>query len=144
MTTGPNIVGFKDAQHRLREALGSDVLFRIPVAPVWDPSVPRDRETGMPYDPTAVPISGGDFTEVTLRVATNFKPIRVHIVDDVTTFAGGVERTDQTAVVVDAIDWPAVRFATEFVWNGVDWKITQVIPDGIAGTERYIVFGQVK
>jgi hypothetical protein len=144
VTLAPDIAGFKDAQRRLRQTTGQDITFRIPVAPVWDPAVQRDPETGDPYDPTAVPTSGGGFTNVVVRASVNFKPIRVHILDEVQDFAGGVQRTDQVALTVDTLAYPPIQDATEFVLNGVDWKITEVIPDGLQTEDRKVIFGEVK
>lgn len=144
MPPTPDLAGFRDAQDRLRQALGQDIVFQIPVAKTWGPDVSLDPETGEPYDPTAVPVSGGGVTTVTVRATVIFRPIKRGDEDQVTGVAGGVMNDQNVALLVAATDFTEIEPATGFVLNGKDYSITDIMPDGLGEIDRYVVYGEAR
>lgn len=142
MTPSPDIAGFREAQARLRQKMGQDVAFSIPETPQWAPGVQLDPETGRPYDPTIEPTAGGGFTTVTHRVSVIFRPIRGRLQDETEATAMGIVSDDTAALLMDPADYPSVESAVKFDLNGTDYKITEAVPDGLAGVDRYVVFGE--
>lgn len=57
MSTSPNVAGFREAQSRLRNLLGSDASFVVKGPVVYPPGTKIDNETGRPHDPTIRPTS---------------------------------------------------------------------------------------
>lgn len=140
----PDIAGFAEAQHRLRQELGIDVTFGIPVAPVWPDGTPLDPETGRPYDPTVDPASGGGTTAVTKRVALVFRPIRVNVEDPLDgDVRSGLRRDESIALAIDTADYLDVRNATEVAVGDIDYKVTEIIEDP-GPDDRYIAFGEAR
>lgn len=145
MPNAPDIAGFRDAQNRLREVLGQDVTFHVPEAVTWDPAVALDPETGQPYDPTTVPTSGGGHADVVIRVSVVFRTIRRGAVEDqVIDQPVGVMNDGTVALLIAQADYAAIQDATEFVLNGKDYRITDILPDGIGEIDRYVAFGEAR
>lgn len=139
VTDGPDMSGFAEAQSRLRVALGMDVTFRIPQAPVWPAGTQLDPETGEPYDPTVVPTSGGGWDDVIVRAVPIQRPIRAGRGDDsVDEGPSGVRYDDNIAVRIDAADQPVVEPAKRLIAHGVEYAITEITDDD----DQFIVFGQ--
>lgn len=139
----PNIQGFKDAQNQLIEKLGQDITFRVPVPAVYPANVSLDPESGEPYDPTAVPTSGGDHDEVEVKVTVVFRPLGTDK-DDVVSETIGLLNTTDVALIARAADYSDIQDAAEFDLNGRAYRITDIVPDGLVGIDRYIVYGQAK
>lgn len=141
---GPDLAGWREAQDRLREALGEDVTFSIPLPKTYDESVALDPETGEPYDPTVVPTSGGGFTSVIVRATVVFHPIKRGDEDQVEQSAVGMMDIKNVALLVGEADYPGIQDAAEFVLHGRDYRITDMMPDGLVGIDRYVVYGAAK
>lgn len=146
LTNGPDLDGWRDAMNRLRVALGQDIAFQVPVTPVWPAGVQLDPENGRPYDPTIQPESGGDTTDVIVRVGVVQPPIRTGSArDDVDMgSAAGPMLTTNVALIVGEADYPAIQDATTFVLNGRDYRITDILPDGLTRVDRYIAYGEAQ
>jgi hypothetical protein len=140
----PDIAGFKDAQKRLRNYLGQEIDFQIPVPKTWGPDVALDPETGEPYDPTAVLTSGGGDTIVTVKATVIFRPIKRGDEDLVAGVAAGVMNEENVALYIDVSDFASVEAATGFSWNGKDYRITDMLPDGLTSIDHYIVYGEAR
>lgn len=138
----PDIAGFVDAQERLRESLGNDVTFKIPQEKVWPDGVQLDPETGEPYDPTVVPVSGADFDEVERKVTVVFRPIHPNVEDPVDDQPAGVMHRESAALIASPAVYADIEDAAFFVLNGMEYRVTSIDPDGIVGIDRYIVFGE--
>ncbi len=140
----PDLAGFREAQARLREEMGVDVTFRIPVAAVWPVGTPLDPQTGRPYDPTVEPQSGGSFTNVVKRVGLVFRPIKVNVEDPVgDEVQGGIRHGESLALAVSVADHPDIEDATQLNLEGTEFAVTSIIVDpGL--DDRYIVFGEAK
>lgn len=146
LTNGPDLDGWRDAMNRLRIALGQDITFKVPVAPVYAAGVQLDPETHAPYDPTILPESGGDTTDVIIRVGVVQRPIRsARPADDVDMgSAAGPMLTTNVALIIGEADYVSIQDATAFVLNGRDYGITDIYPDGLTRIDRYIVYGEAK
>ncbi len=140
----PNIQGFIEAQNTLRQEFGVDVVFDIPVAPVYAPTVPIDPETGLPYDPTVVPTSGGGTTQVTILGLLVRQALPTNEQDEVTWSQSGVRRTDMAVLSIDPVDRPTIEGATSFTVQGIPYSVTDMTPDGIVDIDRWLVFGEAK
>ncbi len=140
----PDLVGFAAAQQRLREQMGVNATFSIPVAPVWPAGTALDPQTGRPHDPTVEPQSGGGFTTVVKRVALIFRPIRINVEDplgdDVTS---GLRHGESIGMGISTADYAAVQNATQVRVEGVDYKVTSIIPDP-GPDNRYIGFAEAR
>lgn len=138
----PDIAGFRAAQRRLRQVLGVDATFHIPVAATWAPGEAVDPETGRPYDPFATPASGGGFSDATVRVSFVSRPLgatRSAHGEYAETPIGDVD-TEVVALIVDADDYDTVKNATRVTVNGHLWQIETVRHDELAGDTRWIFF----
>lgn len=146
ITDGPDIAGFQDAQERIRLALGQNVDFQIPIAPVYPDGTQLDPETGEPYDPTVDPTSGGGNTIVTKKVVVCYAPIQGSKVPNEKGREGwqGVARGESCALLASVDDFPDIEPATGFVLNEVEYQITEIIEDGLVGMERAVVFGEAR
>lgn len=136
----PNLDGFREAQDRLRRVMGTDVIFRVPVDPVWPAGTRLDPQTQRPYDPTVQPQSGGGYTTVTKRVMVVFRPIRTNVEDPLgDDERGGLRHGESIALGIGEDDHPDVQGATRATVRGVEYKITSMIPD-TSPDPRYIAF----
>lgn len=144
MTPTPDILGFRAAQRRLRQEMGSTATFKVPVEPVWPMGTPLDPQTQRPYDPTVEPDSGGDFTLVEKVVGLVFRPIKVNVEDPVgDDVHGGIRHGESIAMSVEVEDYEDVRLATQVNLAGTEYKVTSIITD--PGTDdRYIVFAEAR
>jgi hypothetical protein len=133
----PDIAGFREAQDELIQRLGQDVTFHIPGAVTYPPGTPLDRETGRPHDPTIKPVSEPVVDEV-VRCSVVYRPIAGE--DDVEANIGGVRRTTSMALAMRVPDFARVEDATEATVNGRDYKVTEIVPDGLTEVQRYIAF----
>lgn len=137
----PDIAGFRDAQERLIDKLGQNVDFKLRRAPQYPPGTPLDRETGRPHDPTIKPLAGTDgFDIVTVRCAIVYKPIHVNVEDPTQTGWGGIRRGESMAVTMKVADYPAVEEADEAQVYGLNFRVTEIVPDGLTEVQRYIAF----
>jgi hypothetical protein len=139
---GPDLDGWREAQARLRTALGQNVTFKIPLPKVWDPDVQLDPETGEPYDPTVVPTSGGGFAEIEKRVSVVFRPIHPNVEDPVLDEPAGVMHRESVALMADPADYPDIEDAARFTLQGNEYRVTSIDADGLVETDRYVIFGE--
>jgi hypothetical protein len=141
MPAVPDIAGFRDAQRRLREALGRDAVFHVPLAVTWGADVSLDPQTGRPYDPTIVPESGGGSTDVTKRVGLVMRPITQRDDQVAEESPIGPRRDTLIAMAVEVEDFPDVQDATNVTLAGVGYTITETLRDpGL--DDRYIVYAE--
>lgn len=138
---GPDIAGFRDAQDRLIDQLGQDVTFKLRRTPDYPPGTKLNPETNRPYDPTVKPIAGTDgFDEQVVRCSVVYRPIHVNVEDPTNTNWGGLRRSESMAVTFKVVDFPRVESADEAEVNGIDYRVTEVVPDGLTEVQRYIAF----
>lgn len=136
---GPDLQGFRDAQARLNAALGTVVVFRVPVAPIYPPGTKLDPQTGKPFDPTIKPTGGGGWTDFEVK-ATVAEPQVQDSSSDVDTGPSGVRRDETPVFIVMEGDFDLIETATRVLWHEQEYAITDVQPDGIPSVFRYLVF----
>lgn len=140
MSVTPNISGFIEAQDSLIDQLGDDVIITKYDPKVYDPSVSLN-EDGSPFDPTAVPISGGDPHTSVVRVATLKRLLARGAADSVEDNPGGVMRDGHAAIALKIVDAAELDGAELVTMSGLDYRVTDVIPDSIVGiTYRHVVY----
>jgi hypothetical protein len=138
---GPDIAGFRGAQDRLIDELGQDVTFKLRQTPQYPPGTRLNDDTGRPFDPTIKPLAGTDgFDEQVVRCTVVYRPIqRVPNAPDETTW-GGIRRDQSMALAMKVVDYPRVADADEADVNGINYKITEIVPDGLTEVQRYVAF----
>lgn len=138
----PDLAGFRAAQRTLRQELGVDVTFRIPVAPVWPVGTQIDPETGRPYDPTIEPQSGGNTTPVVKHGSLIFRPITTD--DNVAENEPiGPRRDKMLALAIEVEDYAAIANASDVTVEDRDYKVREILRDpGL--DDRYIVYAEAK
>jgi hypothetical protein len=137
----PDIAGFLEAQERMREEFGRDVAFNVPVAATWPADTQLD-ENGEPYDPTVVPTSGGGTAPSVIHVGVVRQALPTNEEDEVDRGPGGVRSTERAVLIVAPPDYLTVQPAVSFELDGIAYTITDMTPDGIVGTDRWLVFGE--
>lgn len=146
MTIAPNFNAFRDAQRRLRENFGRPITFYAPgTAAAWASGTQLDPETGLPFDPTIDPESGGD--EVTTVVSCNVvsRPMGLSqrgIDDSTKQKAIGFMEQGGIVVIVDIEDWHLVSSATELDYADERYKVTQTDHDYLGPVERYLIWAR--
>lgn len=134
----PDVAGFEEAQNRLRDETGAEVVFRLPATAEWPTGVPLDPETGRPFDPTVKP-TGSAMVTASARVGVAFSTTG----QQTETAATGLwERTHATLIVgsgdVLAHD---LEQALEVQLRGELYKIEAFKPDGIKDrVHRWLAF----
>jgi hypothetical protein len=140
MVDGPDVGGFADAQERLRQALGVDVVFIIPPAQTWPPGTPLDPETNRPYDPFLDPEPNAGDVEITVRCSFVHRPFAN--LDPESMPAGFADQGD-AALIVPLARYPDVKAATrvrlgEDTWDvqAFRYDVSLTVPRWIAYLER--------
>lgn len=137
MTVAPNLAGFAAAQRRLRDELGVDADFTIPVAATWDPAEAIDPDTGRPYDPFATPTSGGGVSVERVRCSFASRPIAA---GDPQQSPIGDADPGQPALIIDAADYARVRNATRVTVGATVYDVQLFRQDLVARYERWLCF----
>ena len=137
----PNVAGFLEAEKRLRNELGTPMVFRIPLAPEWPPGTKINADTGEPYDPTIERINAEfeDVTRTALIILKQGSPLRPQA-DTRTTALGDVSGMDLIIDVAEE-DWPAIEAATELELNGLEYHVREQKPFSLAGVVyRHLIY----
>lgn len=142
----PDGAGFREAQDGLREQLGITVTFQIPEIATWPEGTKVNPDTGLPYDATIQPESGGGFTDVDKTVLPIFKqasPLRPQ--SDTSTQPVGEMSGMDLDVDVSTKDHEDVREATQMIVNGSTFRIDEWKAFSLgagAGVYRWIAYGK--
>lgn len=142
MAATPDIAGFRVAQDRLRQVLGRAVTFHVPEAPVYDPDVQLDPETGRPYDPTVVPTSGGGEADVTITVGIVTTVIESSDEADIEAGPSGVRSSESAALIIAPADKPDIAGAGAFTLDGMRYAVIDLRFDG--SSDRWVCFGEAR
>ena len=137
----PDLAGFKDAQARLNQAMGQLVTFLVPGVPVWPEGTMLDPETNTPYDPTVVPISGGEPGPVEIKVTVVYAPIGG--TDDVIEGPSGVRHDERVSLLIQEADRPLIEDATTFALEDMTYRISEIVDDS-SFNGRHIAFGEAQ
>lgn len=144
MTIDPDIAGFRAAMEDARSAFGEPVSFHIPTPPVWPAGTPMDEDTGMPFDPTIEPESGGGFTDVVRNVLVIYHAIGGDLDAPQSSEPAGLMKGESAVLDVGVPDYPAVQDATEATVGTTRYLVTDRQDDGILGRDRVLMFLEAK
>ncbi len=137
---GPDLDGLRDAQVRLRQYTGQQVIFYTPTGDEWPADAVLDPQTGKPYDPLIQPLASG-FASAAVQANLAFRPVQ-GLNDDVAELPIGNLELGKIVAILDINDGKAVEDATEFDAKGDHYKITQTKDDGIGSEYRTLVWGE--
>jgi hypothetical protein len=141
----PDIAGWADAQDRLRQKLGTVVVFLIPptLTPEDYPAdTSFDPETGLPFDPTIEHTSGEEPERVEVVAAVIHRPIDTDVRDAAADTPIGLVPSSNAALLISLADRPRAEGATEVEVWGERYRITEWRRDGLTVQNRWIVFLQ--
>jgi hypothetical protein len=143
LMVSPDIAGWRDAQSRLRDALGTSVVFLKPVA-LDESSYPAgtsfDPETGLPFDPVVEPTVDTDPERIEVTASVVHRPIDTDVRDAATNQPIGLVASSNLALLLDVADKETVEGSTEVEIWGQRHRITEWRPDGLTDLDRWIVF----
>jgi hypothetical protein len=143
MLIAPDINLFIEAQEELREKLGAEVTFKVPVAQTWPEGAKINPTTQQPYDPTILPTSD-PFTEIVKRCLVIIKqasPLRPQA-DTQAAASGEMSGMDIILDVAQA-DYEEVEEASEMIVNDLEYRVREVKPISVGGIlYRYLIYGQ--
>lgn len=144
MVVDPNLEGFREAQVTLRQKFGEDVPFFTPSETEYPEGTPLDPESGLPYDPTILPLASG-FASAVVRASVVFRPIQGTRDSTRTTPIGDIEE-GSVVVMVSPQDFEEEDLdeATEMEIHGERYRIKQTEYDqlGDGPPHRVIVHGE--
>lgn len=144
MAVTPDLEGFREAQERLREEtyFGEQFTFYGVTVPTYPPGTPTDAETGAAMDPVVEPTSE-ETPEETVVGTVTFKAINRAGVGGDTEFTAMGQIDNMHVLGIFDIEHRAVLEPMErFTVRGENFQITSAKPDGIAGVERWLVYGR--
>lgn len=138
--TSPNLAGFREAQGRLRQQLGTDATFSVPTAATYDPAEPIDPETGRPFDPFADPTVGtGEPREEVVR-ATVSDPAGQS--DESVVSPAGRISVNAIVLDVDVADRVRIEGATHVTVFGDRFKVEEGRSSGLDVADRFLVYAE--
>lgn len=142
MSVTPDIAGFIAADQRRRQQTGTSITFEIPQAPTWPAGTTINPDTNEPYSAMAERTNPPFVTvavtaNVILKEASPLRPqADTHFAE-----AGLMSGMD-IILDIDAVDYPTVQDATEFVYSGKTYRVEEWKPFEIANTPyRWLVYG---
>lgn len=142
MDVRPDLAGFVEAQDKLRQELGEDIVFLGDVTVIYAPGVQVDAQTGRAYDPMVNPVSSG-VASAAVRCGVTFKAInRAGIGGESEVAAVGVFDSDHVMLNAPLTASAATASAVSFVARGDTYKITARKLDGIGILSRLLIFGR--
>lgn len=138
----PDLAGYTEAQQRLRENFGEEVILLFPEEVTWPPGTPIDEETGRPFDPV-VAASATVSPEATINANVVFKAVnRAGISGEAQATAMGWMETGDVMLIADISDKDTIDGAVRFRVRDMTWDVHATLEDGIGGVQRYLVFGK--
>lgn len=136
----PNFAGFADAQRRLRQQFGQDLVWISYPESEYPPGTEINPETGEPYDPEVQPINGGEVrTNVSCNVVS--RQISGSGKDQVTKKALGWLEEGGVVFIVETSDYHLVRDATEVEYAGDRYTIRDDAHDFLGPVDRWLFWG---
>lgn len=142
MATSPNLDGYREATKRKRAALGEPILFLGEVSVTFPPGTPTDPETGRPHDPVLVPTASAR-ASATLTCEVSFRTLGHATFQESDGAFGWVDQTD-VMLIADVESAPVASGMVEFERHGTLFAIRAQKFDGIAGIDRYLIWGSAK
>lgn len=132
----PNLTGFRDAMERKRAAFAETVHFWRPDDHAWPPGTPIDPETNLPYDPV---LASEAIERVGIDVPAN---VAIRGQEDATANAAGWFDDTHALAIVDLARRADVEDMTHFIARGVEYQAIVKRTDGVAGEDRYLLYGR--
>lgn len=137
----PDLTAFREAQAKLRQDMGTDVDFQVPVPPQWPPGTRINPETGRPYDPTIDPLPGtGGTTATTKRVGLIYKAVTDEPTED---GRSGVRRDKSLALAIELGDYADIAEANTVTVGEIDYRITEIVRDP-GPDDRYLAYAETR
>jgi hypothetical protein len=133
----PDVIGFADAQQRLRNELGVDAVFFIPGTPTWPAGTPLDPETNKPYDPFLDPDVPGADQLVTVRCSFVHHPL---VSADPAATPLGAADSGNAALIVPPDRYPDVKQATRVTVGDEVWDVQIFRYDLALTVPRWIAY----
>lgn len=134
----PELAGFVDAQQRLRDHLGAEIIFYDEPVVTFPPGTPIDPETGVPFDPT-VAGSAAAQASAAAQCSVAWGVQGKQILQS----AAGVDDVTQVVLITASANAAPLASASEFDWNSERYAITAQKPD-IRWQARWLIFGRRK
>jgi hypothetical protein len=137
----PDYAGYKEAQERLRNQLGEAVVLLAPLVATYPPGTVIDPESGEPLDPLVKPTASGEASALVKgRVA--YTPVRRGGVPQAGATPIGWMSEANIVVILSSGAASAAKGAAAMVVREERYAIRDAQVDGIAGIDRYLLFGQ--
>lgn len=134
----PDLAGFRDAQTRLVQGLGTDVTFSFSASATYPSAAYIDLETGKPLDPTIAPLSASSSPPITERatVIRNSPGIK----NEATSTTGADIPYGHVWLRLPEGQYdPAILSSSLVTINDEDFLITRFIRDGLDQVDRLYV-----
>lgn len=135
----PDLAGFKDAQVRLTESMGSLVVFLTPEETVWPSGAVIDPESNRPLDPWVQPESSG-FASAAVKCSMVYGPIKGTGDDQTVQSPIGPIREGEAAAIMFEDGYAQASGATRAIWKETNWTVSEFTKDETP--ERWIAFLQ--
>lgn len=137
----PDLAGFRQAQNKLREETGQDVVLLIPEEATWPPGTQLDPETHRPYDPTVVPLSSG-FASASARVGVAWTALSRTGSSNATDLSPlGITEQSHAMLIVGSGDVANFELAEDVIVFDERWKIQGIKPDGVGNViHRWLAY----
>lgn len=135
----PNFAGFREAQERLRDHFGQDLIFTTPGEKTWPEGTEINSDTGLPYDPEVTPVESPQ-TQVHVSCNVVKDGVGSGGNDEATKTAAGWLKDGGIVIIVDISDWNLVRNATTVVYADDTYTIRDSRHDFIGSVDRYLIW----
>lgn len=131
----PDLAGFAEAQHRLREVIGIDAVFIHQGSKTWAADVQLNPRTGEPYDPFATPDTEDAERRETVRCGVWSRLARAGQTD-----AAPIGRMADADLILtfDLADLPRVKGADRVEAQDEEWELRSTEADSIG--DRGVAF----
>jgi hypothetical protein len=114
---------FADAQKRLTDYVGEQVVLLFPTETVWPPGTKLDPESGKPLDPWATPVSSG-FTEWTGSASVGRRLANARLQSGVEFEPIGVQEGGPMQVLIPMDYYPISSGEAKYARvRGREWKV---------------------
>lgn len=126
---------FADAQARLTEHLGEQIVLLFATETTWPPGTKLDPESGQPLDPWAVPLSSG-YTSWTGSASVGRRLANPRLQSQLEYEPIGVQESGPMQALIPARDYPASSGEAKVaIVQGREWKVE----DTELNTWRYVL-----
>jgi len=134
-SAGPDLDGFRGASVRLRADMGRDLLYLTPTETTWPSGAVIDPQSGVPYDPTLVPLASG-FSSASVNTLVVLPGATDKAAKEIEAAIGRIEEGG-AALVIGREDWDenALEAATLVVIYDDEWELADARFDSVGGND---------